>query len=245
MTIHQRLANATLQILSGTSIGTGFHFMDQRYVLTNYHVVSQSINDGTTPILGRTEDGRTYGFSVVDFSDDSHDDFALLECKTDIGPGREILLPKIVNPIEKGTEILFSGYPHGIPHLLVNRGIVSGTLDNHSFYLDGIVNGGNSGGPIIDISDFSLIGIVTQRRFLGGDKLQNMSNEVHQLLGQINQMRKGISVQFGPVDLGSFMTVVGSSIELCNKVIQQNSNTGIGIGFTLEAATNCFKKRQP
>ena len=48
MTIHQKLANATLQIHSGTSLGTGFHFMDQRYVLTNYHVVCQSINDGTT-----------------------------------------------------------------------------------------------------------------------------------------------------------------------------------------------------
>lgn len=244
MTIHQRLANATLQIRSGNSLGTGFHFMDQHYVLTNYHVVSQSIIDGTTPVMGRTEDGRTYEFSIVDFSDDSQDDFALLECKTGIGPGREILQPKIVNPIEKGTEILFSGYPHGIPHLLVNRGIVSGTRGNHSFYLDGIVNGGNSGGPIIDISDFTLIGIVTQRRFLGGDELQDMSNDVRQLLGQINQMRQGISVRFGAVDLSSFMTVVGRSLELCNNVIQQNSNTGIGIGFTIEAATNCFKKRQ-
>ena len=244
MTIHQKLANATLQIQSGTSLGTGFHFMNQRFALTNYHVVSQSINDGT-PVRGRTEDGRTYDFCIVDYSDDSHDDFALLECKTNIGPGREILLPKIVNPIEKGTEILFSGYPHGIPHLLVNRGIVSGSLDNHSFYLDGIVNGGNSGGPIIDISDFSLIGIVTQRRFLGGNELHNMSNEVRQLLGQINQMRQGITVQFGPVDLGTFMSAVGRSIELCNKVIQQNGNTGIGIGFTIEAATNCFQKLQP
>ena len=245
MMIHQKLANATLQIQSGTSLGTGFHFMDQRFVLTNYHVVSQSINDGTTPVLGRTEDGRIYDFSIVDYSDDSHDDFALLECKNDIGSGREILLPKIINPIEKGTEILFSGYPHGIPHLLVNRGIVSGTLNEHSFYLDGIVNGGNSGGPIIDISDFSLIGIVTQRRFLGGNELHNMGEEVHHLLGQINQMKQGISVQFGPVNLGSFMSVVSRSIELCNIVIQQNSNTGIGIGFTIEAATNCFKKRQP
>lgn len=245
MTIHQRLANATLQIQSGASAGTGFHFMDKRFVLTNYHVVSQSINDNTTPVLGKTEDGKICEFSIVDFSDDSHDDFAVLECKTDLGPGREILQPKIVNPIEKGTEVLFSGYPHGIPHLLVNRGIVSGYLDNHSFYLDGIVNGGNSGGPIIDISDFSLIGIVTQRRFLGGNELNNMGNEVHQLLEKINKMKQGITVQFGPVDLGTFMSIVGRSIELSNIVIQQNSNTGIGIGFTIEAATNCFKKRRP
>lgn len=236
MTIHQRLANATMQIISGSSLGSGFHFLDSRFSLTNYHVVEPSINDNSIPVFGLTEDGRQYGYEIVDYSDSSHYDFALLQCKSAIDSDREILQPKIINPLERGTDVLFSGFPHGKPHLLVNRGIVSGPHTSHSFYLDGIVNGGNSGGPIIDPNDFSVIGIVTQRRFFGGPNLDDMSQEVRQLLQKVAVMRQSITVSFGGVDLGSFMSMVGKSIELSNKVIQLNSNTGIGIGFSIEAA---------
>lgn len=240
MNIHQQLANATIQIESGDSWGSGFHFMDQHYAITNYHVVKPSIVNSNIPVFGITEDGRKYEFDIIDYSDDNNRDFVLLQCKTDIEPDRVVLLPKFLNPLERGTEVLFAGFPHGVPHLLVNRGIVSGYRSNHSFYLDGIVNGGNSGGPIIDPTDFTVIGIVTQRRFFGGRNLDAMSNEAHQLMERVNRMRQGITVQFGSVDLGSFMDTVGRSIELSTQAIQLNSNTGIGIGFTIDAAQKCY-----
>lgn len=239
MTTHQQLANSTLQILSANSLGSGFHFIDKRFAITNYHVVKPSILNSTCPVIGMTEDGRKYEYDIVEYSDDSHFDFALLKCKTNIETDRIILQPKVLSPIERGTEVLFSGFPHGIPHLLVNRGIVSGLHSDHSFYLDGIVNGGNSGGPIIDPIDFTVIGIVTQRRFFGAAELGKMEEDAHQLLDGVNRMKQNISVRFGPVDLGSFMMTVGKSIELSNKVIQLNSNTGIGIGFSINAAYNC------
>ena len=140
MTTHQQLANSTLQILSANSLGSGFHFIDKRFAITNYHVVKPSILNSTCPVIGMTEDGRKYEYDIVEYSDDSHFDFALLKCKTNIETDRIILQPKVLSPIERGTEVLFSGFPHGIPHLLVNRGIVSGLHSDHSFYLDGIVN---------------------------------------------------------------------------------------------------------
>ncbi len=242
MTVHQKLANATMQIESGDTRGSGFHFMDQRFAITNYHVAKPSIINDSIPVFGITEDGRKYEFGVIDYSDDSNNDYAILQCKTAIDSDRVVLYPKFLNPLERGTEVLFSGFPHGIPHLLVNRGIVSGLHSDHSFYLDGVVNGGNSGGPIIDPSDFTVIGIITQRRFFGGRDLDAMSDEAHQLREQVTRMRQGITVNFGGVDLGSFMDTVGRSIELSTQTIQLNSNTGIGIGFTIDAAQNSCRK---
>lgn len=64
--------------------------------------------------------------------------------------------------------------------MLVHKAYVSGPVSQIGFYIDGSVNGGNSGGPIIDVIDETIIGIVTQRRFLGVSQLQEISARAKQ-----------------------------------------------------------------
>lgn len=66
MTIQEKLSNATMQIESGDSRGSGFHFMDQRYAITNYHVAKLSIENPKIPVFGITEDCRKYEFDIID-----------------------------------------------------------------------------------------------------------------------------------------------------------------------------------
>jgi hypothetical protein len=95
----------------------------------------------------------------------------VLELVEPLPDGRIILHPEEPCQIPRGRKILFAGFPHGIHDLLVHEAIISGSSSNHAFYIDGSVNGGNSGGPIVDFETGNVIGIVTQRRFLGGDSL--------------------------------------------------------------------------
>lgn len=45
--MHQQIANATFQVIAGNSCGSGFSFMKEEYVVTNFHVVENMINPQT------------------------------------------------------------------------------------------------------------------------------------------------------------------------------------------------------
>jgi hypothetical protein len=133
----------------------------------------------------------------------------------------------------RGTEVAFSGFPHGIPHLLVQRAVISGQISNDVFYIDGSVNGGNSGGPIVDISDGAVVGIITQRRFLGAQDLDKLRVAAKQLRAHCQQIAGSGSVQIMGIDFGGFSSLMAEAMLLIQEVLEANANTGIGIGYSI------------
>jgi S1-C subfamily serine protease len=145
-----------------------------------------------------------------------------------------------MKPAVRGTEVLFAGFPHGIPHLLVQRAAVAGILNDVAFYIDGSVNGGNSGGPILDTADGSVIGIVTQRRFLGAQDLQALGVAAKQIQAHCQAMAGRGGVQIMGIDFGGFSNLMAQGMQLIQEVLEANANTGIGIGFSIEfVAAKC------
>ena len=134
----------------------------------------------------------------------------------------------------RGTKILFAGFPHGIHDLLVHEAIVSGPVQNHAFYIDGSVNGGNSGGPIVDANSGELVGIVTQRRFLGAQSLQVLGQQVYRLAQQCAGIANRGSVQIMGIDFGQFANLMAQGLGAISQVIEANANSGIGIGYKIE-----------
>ena len=146
MNLFQDAAQATLRVECGSSRGSGFHFIRPNVVVTNNHVVEGI----TAPATAVTEDGVELPLRLLVNSPTDQRDYAVFEAMGVIPPGRNALQPKPLSPIGRGLEVIFSGFPHGIPHLLVQRAVVAGLVSDTAFYLDGSVNGGNSGGPIIE-----------------------------------------------------------------------------------------------
>jgi hypothetical protein len=144
----------------------------------------------------------------------------------------------------RGTGTVFAGFPHGIPHLLVHTAIVSGSINDDVFYIDGSVNGGNSGGPMIDESDGAVIGIVTQRRFLGSQDLKQMSRTAGDLRSHCLQItQRGGGVRLMGVDFTAFSRLMAEAMLLISDTLEANANTGIGIGFSITAvAGSCDDK---
>ena len=229
MTVFQDSANATVRIESGDSRGSGFHFIRPNTIVTNQHVIANG-----APVQAVTEDGVAMPLRLLASSPSNQHDYALFEVQGDVPPGRTVLQPKIISPFERGLEIIFSGFPHGIPHLLVQSAVVAGLVSDHVFYIDGSVNGGNSGGPIVDLSDGAVVGIVTQRRFLGGKDLEDLKDAAEQIRTHCQAMVGRGGVQIMGIDFGAFSQLMAEGMLLIREVLEANANSGIGIGFAIE-----------
>lgn len=229
MKVFQDAANSTVRIEAGNSRGSGFHFIRPNIIVTNHHVVANG-----APVQAVTEGGVVMPLRLLDSSPSNQYDYALFEVQGDVPQDRTVLQPKIINPFERGLEILFSGFPHGIPHLLIQSAVVAGLVSDRVFYIDGSVNGGNSGGPILDLSDGTVIGIVTQRRFLGSKNLADLRDAAEQIRIHCQAMVGRSSVQIMGIDFGGFSQLMAEGMLLIREVLEANANSGIGIGFSID-----------
>lgn len=239
--MHQQLADATFRIQCGTSSGSGFAFRSPNIVVTNFHVIAPH-QGGGPPIAAVTEDGVNIPLRLLAHSPETQFDFAILEAQAPIPAGRQTLLPQLMASVPRGTETVFAGFPHGIADLLVHQAIVSGPAQPNGFYIDGSVNGGNSGGPIVDKASGRVIGVVTQRRFLGAVQL----NQLRQAVGQLAQHCQAIvgrgSVVIMGVDFGGFAQMMAQGFAVMDQLLQANANSGIGIGFRIEFASREYER---
>ena len=228
--MHQHLAGATVRIVAGDSSGSGFSYVSDRLVITNHHVIEPHLASGVN-IVAVTEAGVALPARLVVYSPKDQADFAVLELQEDLPAGRVVLQPAQSPNTARGARMLFSGFPHGIPDLLVHEAVVSAPLAAHAFYLDGSVNGGNSGGPIVDAATGELVGIVTQRRFMGGSSLEALAPQIAQLSGRCAAISNRGSVVVMGINFGDFAAMMAQGLGAISQVIHANANSGIGIGF--------------
>lgn len=113
----------------------------------------------------------------VVIKDEEHD-LALIRFADDT---REPLSIGELDKVVEGMPVIFSGYPFSSKDLTTHQGIVSAITKDETgitaYLIDGTVNSGNSGCPLMD-NDGKVIGIVNAKRVVRGDileKIQNMS----------------------------------------------------------------------
>ncbi|HGF0769557.1 TPA: serine protease [Kluyvera georgiana] len=234
--MHQNTANATFQVCCDTSCGSGFSFMRDDVVVTNLHVVANFIDQQTMRPLGIpiliTEAGQQLQAHIRHV--DGENDYAILQLISPLPDGRCILQPSSTFNRLRGTQLIFAGYPHGIPQLLTNEAILSAPLEHDRFALDGMVNGGNSGGPIVDRDSGEVVGIVTQRRFLLRNEAESFNHEIQAFRSVIAHQQQFGGVAYGNIDFGQVMDLLGRSLQITSCMLSQNANSGIGIGFSIQ-----------
>jgi hypothetical protein len=233
MNMHQNIADATFQIRCGSNCGSGFSFRSPETVVTNCHVIESLLSNGT-PAIAITESGQELFLTHLASSPTDQYDFAIFKIDSQIPAGRRFLLPKLIPSLSRGHQVIFAGFPHGIRDLLVQEAIVSAPIENHGFYLDGSVNGGNSGGPIIDKADGKVLGIVTQRRFLGNIPMAPLRTQAQQLAQHCQQIAtSGGEIMMLGIDFTQFANMMAEGLILIDQVLQANANSGIAIGFKI------------
>jgi len=148
--------------------GSGFVFMKKGSLVTCNHVVAEAHNV-LVNFFGSTQ--SLQGKVIVQ---DVEHDLALIKFNDD---SREPLLMGKMGRVIEGMSILFSHCELGSEYLTTRPGILSSiTKDANgitTYLIDGTVNSGNSGCPLMDASG-GVIGVVRARRVVREDILERL-----------------------------------------------------------------------
>jgi serine protease Do len=140
-----------------SSFGAGFIISDNGYIVTNYHVI-----ENFEEIIVTTADKEQYKAFIIGF--DKLSDLAIIKITT------KKKLPYLSfntesNTIKIGDQILAIGNPFGLGTTISN-GIISAKAKSPKndlddlLQVDAVINQGNSGGPLIDMTG-KVIGIIS------------------------------------------------------------------------------------
>lgn len=187
-------------------MGTGSGFVFKKgIVVTCNHV----IKDANTLVLKFPETENFVGAKIL-IKDEEHD-LALLKIEDE---SRIPLELGNLSEIREGYPVIFSGYPVGLRDLTTHQGIISAINKDvtgiTSYLIDGTVNSGNSGCPLMD-QNGRVIGVVNAKRRVRND-----------LLEQVEKMQFGALSMHG-VDI----------VEIYQALI---NNVQLGIGYAIPAS---------
>jgi len=186
--------------------GSGFIFLRDGILVTCNHVVNKKDasffikfydkeNLISAKVIIRDEE---HDLAIIKFSDSERRPLSLIESKQ----------------IEEGMEVVFSGYPLTLMDLTTHRGILSAITKDAAgittYMIDGTVNSGNSGCPLMS-RDGDVIGVVNAKR-----------REKNDILEKVEGMKHGAIALHG-VDL----------VEIHSALI---SNVQLGMGYAVPAA---------
>lgn len=163
------------------------------------------------------------------------EDIALL--KVDERPVSHLRVGKY-SLIEEGNDLIFIGFPFGFNRVVTHKGMVSykgeiditGTLGGKAIaavQIDGIVNRGSSGSPLLSVSQGKVVGIVKATHGSVGPYLQAINE------GKIQT--RGIGL--GQIDFGVFTREVAAAID-------RHIQMGIGYAISADYLADIQKKAE-
>lgn len=149
-------------------------------------------------------------------------DFAILKIEKNL-PGLDL---GSFSDADEGDEVFFCGYPFGMSRIITHTGTVSykgmvefpedEALPSNCFQIDGIVNRGNSGGPLFSLKSKNVLGLV--RSTHGG------------LTPYLKAIKKGeikcAGIGLGQIDIGRFVWEIADTVD-------RHIQMGIGYAFSI------------
>ncbi len=137
---------------SSSGSGTGYITSSDGYIITNHHVI-----DGAVVINAIVNNGDTKDtIPAYPLWSDSDMDMAVLKIDKTNLPYLEFAKQ---DEIKLGEEVLALGYPGGSDDIKVTWGIISGIPNDSTLNTTAALNGGNSGGPCINL-DGKVVGTI-------------------------------------------------------------------------------------
>ena len=171
-------------------------------------------------------------------------DFAFLQMdQPEFGGRHHFELVDSSTPGEVGEKAIFLGFPFGMTHLTTHIGFISSIHSANGvkiIQIDGSINGGNSGGPLVEIKSGKVIGIVT-RSVTGLIEQQFIA-----LINALQQNQKALRnvvgmMSLGPVDPIQAIISSQAAMEQIAKDLHRSANVGIGYAYSVDYAREAIK----
>jgi len=206
------------------SLGSGFLVGEEGVVISNSHVVT---NDDPSATLVKLNDGTEKKCIEILHRDKKHD-FVIFKIENGKYP---FLKLGNYDDIEEGDDIYFCGFPLKSNHHIIHRGVVSSKFTEREInliQLDGSVNSGNSGGPLLNFDD-KVVGVITEKAGGIDKKLMNMSQFLKKAPPVFTldyTLSDGRKIKVDPT----------KSLAEVIEIIHDYTNVGIGYAFSIEYA---------
>lgn len=257
-----KLKSATVKILAGQKMGTGFYVDDKGTVATCWHVVVDALKSNI-PISILNSSGQNISMVVpirlidsVEYPKAVSYDYFILIPKTPLSAPTPFLRLGNYSDASEGQEIYTCGYPLNSDYQFVSRGIISTKYIQEDNYvqtgekitkvprleaiLDLTLNQGNSGGAIIKIgktlSDDVVIGIA--------DFVVNpLGNTADSMIGNA-KVNQGLTT-FGSIDAqGKIVGVDPSATVVVLGEALKTMSIGISGCISVDYLYECLKSLQ-
>ena len=228
------------------NIGNGTGFIVKDGFVTNSHVIRRGTGDAIVLKLIKDIENNTFEEirllsetilnSIVVESPEEEYDFAYIKISEPEFENRHVF--EFIDPkyICVGEQIIFLGYPFGMDQLTAHVGYISSKHkrnDIEILQIDGSVNGGNSGGPLIDLKSGKVAGIVT--RAVTGLIEEQMKELIKALKTnqEVLSKAKGI-IKIGSIDPVDALKASQAAMEKIAKDLYRSANVGIGYAYSSE-----------
>ena len=147
--------------------------------------------------------------------------------------------------IKHGYQIAFAGFPFEIERVTSQIGYVSSVYICNSikiFQIDGSINSGNSGGPLINIKTGKVFGIIT-RSHKGLQENFKLLKEALISNSIALEKVKGM-MHFDQIDPIQAIQVSFENMLTIAANLERSANVGIGYGFSINHVWNDIKSLQ-
>ncbi len=246
--LYDQCRSAVLHIVfvqAGRCLASGTAFTALGRVITNNHVFAGP-NDAQVVIRAHDSDpddvydgvtltGDDFRGRLVSGSDEDHHDYAILDIPEIIERGGFDLTFGNPDDVVVGQEIVFLGYPFEHLNLVCHAGIVSSRYQSGGvdiIQLDASINQSNSGGPLLERSSGSVVGIITRKATGLTNQFDHLNQVFDQNIAELQKPRATMSI--GGVDPVQALIVGQNQMKQLAREIQRSANVGIGYAFSIE-----------
>lgn len=194
--------------------GSGFVLSENGYIVTNYHVIEDAVNDNTVQITVSFQNGQSFTAQLV--GGEQSNDVAVLKIDAvglqpvvlgnsdQLAVGQSVMV--IGNPLGELTYSLTDGLISALDRLITTS---MGTMN--MFQTNCVINSGNSGGPVFN-SYGEVVGIATAK--YGGSSTTGTTVEGLGFAVPINDVKTIIQdlIQYGYVTGKPYMGIQMQSV---------------------------------
>lgn len=228
-------------------VSSGSGFLSGKRLVTNSHVirfgdfdaVAIRFHDSNTEDLSdaiRLSKGDFFSMLVKE-SPEEMEDYAVLRADEPEFAGRYNFELGSVEDVVVGQQVVFLGFPFDSLHLTAHVGYVSSkhqTKGINILQIDGSVNGGNSGGPMLAIESSKVAGIVTRKETGLEKQFRELIKSLQSNQELLQQLKDRGTVSFFGLDLMGAFRASQATMEKIALNIERSANVGIGYAYSAE-----------
>lgn len=223
-------------------LGSGSAFLSNGLIVTNNHVYAGAMRAHTI-IFHRDDHAPGTGFAITpqDFrarlrtgSDQNSYDYAALQADGFLQGNEHDFRLQRVDSTYIGKQIMLLGYPLDHNNMTCHAGIVSSLYASgpaDMIQLDASVNGGNSGGPLIDPDSGHAIGIITRKATGLSKMFSQIKAAIQENLRIADQLPGGISI----AGVDPVRSLKASQTQMLHTMNEIERQANVGIAYAISA----------